>query len=218
MRRGCQVALDLQPDEIEVGLQPTRVGDFETRRLFLADRLENGAGYAPELGQTSNLKQVLEGILGELTEEYEGPDHADCGESCPDCLRSWDNRRLHGALDWRLALDVTALAAGLPLPTHRWFGRADRTAELFVRAYGDALKCRVEEAGDLLAIVREDDAAGVILGHPLWIHDEKFLNEVQAEAVDIVRSDLGVPRVAVSDLWVLDRIPARIFRLLHGSD
>lgn len=218
MRRGCQVALDLQPDEIQVGLQPTRVGDFETRRLFLADRLENGAGYAPELGHTTHLKQVLEGILGELTEEYEGPDHADCGESCPDCLRSWDNRRLHGALDWRLALDVTSLAAGLPLPTHRWFGRADRTAELFVRAYGEALKCRVEEAGELLAIVREDDVSAVILGHPLWMHDEKFLNDIQAEAVDVVRSDLGVPRVAVSDLWVLDRIPARIFRLLHGSD
>lgn len=216
-RRGCQVALDLQPDELQVGLQPARMADFETRRIFLADRLENGAGYAPELGQAANLKGVLEGILGELTSEYEGAAHSDCTEACPNCLRSWDNRRLHGALDWRLALDVAALAAGLPLPTERWLGRAPKLAELFVRAYGAAMPCRVEPAGQLHAIVREDDSAAVLLGHPLWLHDEAYLNEIQAEAFDILRTEIGVGRVAVSDLFVLDRIQPRIFKLLHAE-
>jgi DEAD/DEAH box helicase domain-containing protein len=214
MRRGCQVALDLQPDELQVGLQPTKVGDLETRRVFLADRLENGAGYAPELSRTSKLKQVLDGILNELVAEYEGPAHSDCAESCPDCLRSWDNRRLHGALDWRLALDVAALAAGEKLPTHRWFSQAPRLTDLFVRAYRVALPSHVEEVGQLHAIIRNDGKAAVVLGHPLWMHDQKYINEIQAEAYDIVRSDLAVPHVALSDLWVLDRIPARIFKVL----
>jgi len=217
MRRGCQVALDLQPDEIEVGLQPIRIGDFETRRIFLADRLENGAGYAPELGRGSHIKEILEGILGELTDEFEGPDHAECGEPCPDCLRSWDNRRLHGALDWRLALDVAALAAGLPLQLDRWLSRAPSLADLFRRAYSQALPCRIAEVGDLLAIIGDGDRSAVILGHPLWMHDERFLNDQQAEAYDILRSDIGVSSVSISDLWVLDRIPARIFRLLRGT-
>ena len=207
MRRGCQVALDLQPDELQVGLQPIRVGDFETRRVFLADRLENGAGYAPELGRATHLKQVLEGILGELASEYQSPNHSNCGESCPDCLRSWDNRRLHGALDWRLALDVAALAAGQTLPTDRWLPRSERLAQLFVKAYSQALPCRVEVASGLHAIIRTDDQAAVVLGHPLWMHDERYLNATQAEAYDTIRSDLGVPRVTISDLWVLDRIP-----------
>ena len=218
MRRGCQVALDLQPDELQVGLQPIRVGDFETRRVFLADRLENGAGYAPELGRGTHVKQVLKGILEELADKYEGPQHSHCGESCPDCLRSWDNRRLHGALDWRLALDVAALAAGLPLPLDRWLTRAERQADLFVRAYSQALPCRVELVSGLHAIIRRDNQTAVVLGHPLWMHDERYLNAEQAEAYDIVRSDLGVPKVTISDLWVLDRIPARIFRLLRGTD
>ena len=218
MRRGCQVALDLQPDELQVGLQPIRVGDFETRRVFLADRLENGAGYAPELGRGTHVKQVLKGILEELADKYEGPQHSHCGESCPDCLRSWDNRRLHGALDWRLALDVAALAAGLPLPPDRWLTRAEHQADLFVRAYSQALPCRVELASGLHAIIRRDNQTAVVLGHPLWMHDEKYLNAEQAEAYDIVRSDLGVPKVTISDLWVLDRIPTRIFRLLRGTD
>ena len=40
--------------------------------------------------------------------------------SCPDCLRSWDNRRHHSGLDWRLALDMLDLAAGEPLAMQRW--------------------------------------------------------------------------------------------------
>lgn len=215
LRRGCQVALDLQSDELQVGLQPTKVGDLETRRIFLADRLENGAGYAPELGQSANLKQVLDGILDELVEEYDGPNHADCAESCPDCLRSWDNRRLHSALDWRLALDVAALAAGEPLPTHRWLNRAPRLAELFVRSYHEALPSHLESVGPLHAIIRNDRKAAVVLGHPLWMQDERYINESQAEAFDIVRTDLGIPHVKLSDLWVLDRIPARIFKVLR---
>ncbi len=97
IRRGCHVALDLQPDELQVGLQPAKIAGLETRRVFLADQLENGAGYAPELGEMTNLKGILEEILGTLTSDYEGAAHADCTESCPNCLRSWDNRRLHGA-------------------------------------------------------------------------------------------------------------------------
>ena len=218
LRRGCQVALDLQPDELHAGLQPDRVGEFETRRIFLADRLENGAGYAPELSQTSNLKQVLEGILNELVPEYESAVHGDCLESCPNCLRSWDNRRLHGALDWRLALDVTTLASGAPLTTERWFHRAADLSQLFVRAYKQAIPSHVEVAGDLHAVVRDDLSLAVVFGHPLWLHDERFFNDVQAEAYDILRTDLGIARVRMSDLWVLDRIPARIFRLLYGSE
>ncbi len=218
MKRGCQVALDLQPDELQVGLQPIRIGDFETRRVFLADRLENGAGYAPELGRAAHLKQVLEGILGELATEYHAPNHSNCSESCPDCLRSWDNRRLHGALDWRLALDVAALAAGQALPAHRWLTRSERLAHLFAKAYRRALPCRVVVTGDLHTIIRTDNQAAVVLGHPLWMHDERYFNDKQAEAYSTVRSDLGIPRVMISDLWVLDRIPAKIFRLLRGTD
>ena len=218
VRRGCQVALDLQSDEIQVGLQPTRINDFETRRIFLADRLENGAGYAPELAEPSKMKEVLEGILGELAAEYESDSHGDCTESCPDCLRSWDNRRLHGALDWRLALDVAALAAGLPLPTDRWLSRAPRLADVFVRAYRVAMPCHVEVAGELHAIVRDDGKSAVLLGHPLWMHSEAHLNETQAESFDILRSDRGIPNVAVSDLFMLDRIHPRVYQLLHGPE
>jgi DEAD/DEAH box helicase domain-containing protein len=215
-RRGCQVALDLQPDELQAGLQPIRIGEFETRRLFLADRLENGAGYAPEIGEPGRIKEVIDGILYELAPEYEGSAHSECTEACPDCLRSWDNRPLHGALDWRLALDVSELAAGRALPTTRWLPRGELLVERFIRAYGRSLSCHHVRVGQLDAIVRDDLRGGVLLGHPLWMSDPNFLNEVQADAYDILTTDFGVARVAISDLWVLDRIPGQTFGLLRG--
>lgn len=216
LRRGCQVALDLHPEELQVGLQPLRVGDIETRRVFLADRLENGAGYAPELGKPSNLLKVLESIIGELAAEYDSSGHQDCTDACPNCLRSWDNRQLHGALDWRLALDVTALALGLPM-AERWLSQAEHLAGAFTHAYGGALPCRVERASSLAALVTDDNKSAVLLGHPLWMQDEMLLNDDQAEAYSVLRDDLGIPSVSVSDVWTLARIPARTFQLLRET-
>jgi DEAD/DEAH box helicase domain-containing protein len=216
IRRGGQAELDLQADELQVGLQPTNLKDFETRRVFLADKLENGAGYAPELGRPENLKSILNKILGDLAAEYESDDrHPDCTDACPNCLRSWDNRRLHGALDWRLALDVAALANGEKLPVDRWLSRGPRLAEPFVQAYRDAIPCHVEEVAGLLTIVRDDHRSAVLLGHPLWLHQPLFFNETQAEAFDILRTDIGVQRVEMSDLFVLHRMAPKIYSLLH---
>src|SRR5207244_601556 len=41
LRRGCQITLDVQADELQVGLQPARIGDLRTYRIFVADSLEN---------------------------------------------------------------------------------------------------------------------------------------------------------------------------------
>jgi DEAD/DEAH box helicase domain-containing protein len=131
-------------------------------------------------------------------------------------LRSWDNRQLHGALDWRLALDVACLALDQPIQD-RWLSQAARSAEAFTRAYEGALPCRVEQAASMTALVTEDNKAAVLLGHPLWMQDEHWLNEDQAEAFSALRDDLGIPSVAISDVWTLARMPARTFRLLRGT-
>lgn len=215
MRRGSQVRLDIEPSELQMGLQPTVINGNRTHRLFLADALENGAGYAPELGKPENLKGVLVDILEVVGPKLERKAHRACSSSCPDCLRSYDNRRLHGALDWRLGLDVAALANGEALPLDRWMTRAAPLAEGFRRAFTTALPSDVKPAGDLLAIVRQDKKKAVILGHPLWRHEEASFNEQQAEAYDILTTDHGVTEVVMSDVFVLDRMPFQVFSLLQ---
>lgn len=219
LRRGCQVRLDVEPDELQVGLQPARIKDTRTHRIFVADALENGAGYAPELGRAENLKRLLEDIHTDLAVRYESASHTECTESCPDCLRSWDNRRLHGALHWRLALDVADLAAGLPLNANRWLNRARPLAELFVRAYEQAVPCDVIDLdAGLVAIVLRDRSRGLVVGHPLWRYEPAHFNAVQADAFNELLSDYSIRSVAVTDTWVLQRVPAQVYQRLAYGD
>ena len=217
IRQGGKAELDLQPDELQVGLQPIQIEGTTSHRVFLADRLENGAGYAPQLGEGVIMKSILAKIVGALADEYEASNHAHCSSSCPDCLRSWDNRRLHGALDWRLGLDVASLATGEPLPLGRWFDRAEMLSTNFVRAFGSAVACHSEEISGLFTIIRDDRRRAVILGHPLWRHDPRYLDAMQAESLNIAESELGIPSVVFSDLYVIDRTPPRVFELLTSG-
>jgi DEAD/DEAH box helicase domain-containing protein len=210
LRLGGQAELWLQPNELQVGLKSVNLHEFQTAKIFLADQLENGAGYAPELGQFDNVTKVLDGILGKLRDKFESEAHRQCTDACPDCLRSYDNRQLHWALDWRLGLDVAALANGDSLPLERWLGQGADRALRFVRAYQAEGTLEVEEVAGLPAIMRRDRTKAVLLGHPLWLHNPAFLNEQQAEAYDVLTTDLGVGKVIVSDLYVLDRMHPRI--------
>jgi hypothetical protein len=106
------------------------------------------------------------------------------------------------------------LAADAPLDASRWLGRAPALADAFVEAFRFAVDCKIEHAGDLLAIVRADRAKGALLGHPLWRTEPQHLNATQADAYDILLSDLGVGDVIAFDLFSLDRRPLALAMLL----
>jgi DEAD/DEAH box helicase domain-containing protein len=129
------------------------------------------------------------------------------------CLRSWDNRRIHGALDWRLALDVTDLALGRELDPSRWLSRAEFLTSTFAKSFGQGIPgLQVVPAGELLALVRGDREKAVLLGHPLWRHDD-YLNSAQAKGADVIQ-EMGARHVSISDLYVLDRTPIVIYQAL----
>src|SRR5213078_2711261 len=86
-----------------------------TGQVFLCDTLENGAGYATHLGTAPVMQELLEMIARpsacEFHDRLVAPPHADaCDTSCPDCLRSYSNLAYHNLLDWRLGMDMAALA------------------------------------------------------------------------------------------------------------
>jgi len=217
LRRGCQVALDLQPDELQAGLKLAVVDGEATAKIFLADRLENGAGYAPELSRPDRVEEILEGIVGKLARDYEADGHsANCREACPDCLRSWGNRQLHSALDWRLGLDVATLSSGGELPLNRWLDDALRLANQFIEAYGQQGTLRTVEADSLLGIVRADRTSGIVIGHPLWSRQEEFWTPEQRAAVDALRTEEGIHAVTFSDPWHLTRRHPELFVELVG--
>lgn len=212
LRRACQVTLDIDPQELTMGLRPVYADGLLSAQVFLADALDNGAGYASELGRPEVFKRILDEARQDLADRWEGPRHSACTVSCPDCLRSYDNRRLHGALDWRLSLDLLDLAAGGPLAPGRWLSRGAQVADAFVHGAGNSLRREMIE--ELPVLVNQESGKAVILGHPLWRHDIEYLTERQALVMDVTEHDLGVPSVTFSDLYEVDRFPLAVLRAL----
>jgi DEAD/DEAH box helicase domain-containing protein len=216
LRRGADAALDIHPEELEVGLQPLMVRGVPTSRLFLADALENGAGYAVELGRPEMLESTLIEIAGAMAAKWEDGEHSsECDWSCPNCLRSWDNRRIHGILDWRLALDVAELALGRVLTTSRALSRASILADRFIATFGASISGGLDAVtvDGLCAITRRDGSRAVVLGHPLWRHDIAHFNEQQADAIGAL-SDRGIADVVMSDTYLMDRAPVTVYSTL----
>lgn len=212
LRRGVQAELDVDPSEVTVGLQPRRAGDVVTAGIYVADQLENGAGYASELGRGDRLVRVVTRIADDLGAIWSAAPHERCDSSCPDCLRSYDNRHLHPLLDWRLALDIAELALGRQATTYRWTHIARRTAERFADAFGDALgPIEVGEEAGVSFVAHGQRVVG--LGHPLWRHDTTSATTPRAA---FVSSMSGNGRIAtVIDGRLAAAFPERIFRELQ---
>ena len=215
LRNAAKSYLDIDQTELEVGLQPARHRDTITARVFLADALDNGAGYALELGETTTLHRLLEQIRNDTGARLTSADHASaCSSSCPGCLRNYENRIHHWALDWRLGLDVVDLALGNPLRLRHWFDRADELMGAFRKAFRPFGVLSQEGIGGVPTIINSAGAgSAVVLGHPLWRQDQDHWTPEIKHAVASLRGR-GISKVGVSDLYVLDRTPFRVFNLL----
>lgn len=185
--------LDISPDEFRVGRQPIAIPDKgKTEQVFLADALENGAGYARWASDPANFTRALSRFYTDTSEQWNRSIHAEnCDRSCPDCLRSYSNRFSHGLLDWRLALDLAELTLGLPIDTGRWIDGAEaRIASAFAAFCAKSrLEVGVEEHAGLTVIHR--DARALVLGHPLWHSTLGLVQPVQLDAHESFRAAHG---------------------------
>ena len=156
VKLAAAVELDVDPSELRVGTQKWRTASCVTRQIYVADSLENGAGYTRHICDPRRLRTLLEEHYLVRRAEWQAEDHALCDRSCPDCLRNYNNRFLHSALDWRLALDVAELVLGHPLDTDRWLAPAGRIGKRFVdlcnSEHGNVF---LEQADSLYAVTSE---------------------------------------------------------------
>jgi DEAD/DEAH box helicase domain-containing protein len=192
LRRAAAVYLDIQDYELKAGIRSqedialgmvTVVG-----QVFLSDTLENGAGYATHLGTSAVTQTLLEMITQPTPWEFHDrlitSPHADvCDTSCPDCLRSYSNLAYHNLLDWRLAMDMAALALNplvpVSLSSPHWRRVADVAATTLEAARPGYSRTTV--AG-IPAVT--NGAEIILVTHPLWRTDRASLGPELAAACD----------------------------------
>ena len=194
VRLAAATYLDVDPTELRMGLQPHMdlANGVKTQRIFIADNLENGAGYVRKLSNAGELEAAIRNHLANQRALWQSEKHADCDRSCPDCLRSYGNRMHHHLLDWRLAIDIAELACGEELNTDRWLANAAIKANNFVQI-GDAagFSLNVNAAGNLHAVVNHDIRKAGILAHPLWHNQDGYACEMQTTAQSDLQQQLG---------------------------
>lgn len=187
LRRAAKVSLDIDPQELQSGLYSTNDPETGARvmRVFIADAAANGAGYAEEFSRADQLQSLLTTTRERLTADYEQQSHARrCDALCPDCLQGWDNQRLHGALNWRLALDMIDLASGAPLEPQRWF-RNLRRFEAFIadiRGAGERVKVEWSEGPSGVPVATDRDRA-LVFSHPLWSRGQQNPATLHAQSL-----------------------------------
>lgn len=220
--RACKDYLQIDQNELRMGLQPFSTPQGTSQRIFISDVLENGSGYAKIISDPVILSGVLRSIIQTTGQRLQSPSlHPDCETSCPGCLRSYENRGIHHLLNWRLAIDLAEILAGQTLNVARWLARGDSLVDNFLRSFDfnddfeKIVTARNHSSGEtVLAIGRKDKSSAIFLGHPMWRHDMAYWEDDQADAADLLADSYG--KVLCSDLFVLETRPYEIWAMIQG--
>ncbi|MCS6925254.1 MAG: DEAD/DEAH box helicase [Candidatus Binatia bacterium] len=195
LRAAATTWLDVEPNELDVGMRTFKGAAGPEAEVFLADHLENGAGYATALGQSAWFQALLEHAdleNGTLGRSWAAEEHRkQCDSSCHRCLRDYLNMPYHGLLDWRLALDMARLArspSAVISLTEPWENDAPNPWTPLV--HGDeAPVARTltalgwsgpQQRGGLIAFRKDRERKLLVLRHPLWTDEHpKWVEVVQ---------------------------------------
>jgi hypothetical protein len=107
-------------------------------------------------------------------------------------------------LDWRLALDLAAIATAQPISLSRWLAAAEPRA----RAFAESFSLEVVQLESLLAAYDSQTRRAAIFGHPLWRRDEAYWVEEQVIAADEIAAAREVASVEMYDMLTLIRYPS----------
>ncbi|HET8892543.1 MAG TPA: DEAD/DEAH box helicase [Gaiellaceae bacterium] len=215
LREAAARSLDVQSQELRAGLRVARIGADVRTELFLADALENGAGYCTHLGAPSEFAKVLAEARTFMTKLSQPPHSEQCDSSCYDCLRDYFNMAFHPLLDWRLGRDMLDLLETGAVDIASWSGAERDLAESFCRDFGGQ---RIDLDGEVQAIDSGAPWPLLIVAHPLESDHPDFLTQRLALAWADAESRAGERRILVDDVFNLLRRPGVVAsRIYSGS-
>jgi Lhr-like helicase len=211
MRQAACTLLDVETGELTVGVYSTGTGSDLRAFAFLADTLENGAGYCTHVGSPEMLATLLAGAES-LAHELGA--HTDagaiCDSSCYECLRDYRNMSYHPLLDWRLALDVLSLANGEGFSADASAAHDADLARRFALSFPGWVH---EVIGGVPAVIDQDGEQAFLVLNALEDHRVAHLPERIAEAAAELE-DRGFSLCQPDD----DRVPNRPLTLESNFD
>jgi ATP-dependent helicase YprA (DUF1998 family) len=160
LREAAVRHLDVQSLELRAGITVEELSDRGVS-IFIADALENGAGYSTYLGSEAAFRKVLE-EAADYAQLLRSPVH-DCDTSCYDCLKDYSNMAFHPLLDWRLGLDMLAILRGAPLDVAGWRNREEAIADAVCEAFAGATRLPLGPEVSAFSI----NGTAVVVRHPL---------------------------------------------------
>lgn len=210
-REAAAVLLDVQPMEFSAGVH-VGAGDLPVR-AFLADFLENGAGFSTWLGSPAGAEDWFS-KMDVIAAAWEDPSHAEtCLASCYDCLRDYHNMAHHPLLDWRLGRDLLGYCRTGSLSVPADYGQES------LKAWSDAVGGRFSEmegGGGFATIETNGTRVAVIVRHALEAFDNDEMSDRLVDAMSEAEAS-GVYATVAVDAFTLDRQPREALVLAQSA-
>ena len=215
LRSVAATYLDVQPLELAAGIYSGVGTDGQpTQYAFLADTLENGAGFATHLAARDVLPDLLESAERYLRKLALSAHSDECSASCYRCLRDYGNMAYHALLDWRLASDLFGVLNGAAL-------KIDLEREMSaLRTWSASMGAEVMDGLTAAAAVydsRLHGRIGIVAKHPLEGSEEGLMSERLAKAYADLENGSATDAVVFIDTFTLDRSPGRVLEMIEEA-
>lgn len=185
---------------------------------FLADSLDNGAGYASYFESASRRDELLESVEG-VIRRFERPDHDQgseavdrCTSSCYDCLSEYTNQWEQTSLDWRLARDLFLVLSAGTWDRERTGSHALEVASRVAEGAGMAVP-ELRQGG--LSVMEGDSDHPWVVCHPLDPQCGLHRTDELRSVVQGLLAEGAQPRLI--DWFSLRRDPAEVVASVRES-
>lgn len=220
LRTAAASYLDIQPSELTAGIYSGVEQGEPSVFAFIADSLENGAGFSSHLGSVNEHPKFMAHVRGYLDELADGEHGLQCTSSCYRCLRDYGNMSYHALLDWRLAGDLFALLEGKQLSVN--FDYECRVLQKWAEGQGGEVvhDLRAPVAAAIYDSNIMGGRFGALVRHPLEGAEEGsggVMSPRIADALSELGEKTGSIPIVVVDSFVLDRNPASVLALMETA-
>jgi len=202
--------LDIHPSELVAGIKSGNESGEPVTFAFIADALENGAGFSTHLASSVGASEYFSQVETYLDRLEEHKHSVQCTTACYDCLKDFGNMQFHPLLDWRLARDLFNLLRDGALTPDLERDRAAATS--WCEAFdGELLDT---DTPTVLFENQYRDKVAIVVKHPFeTIEDTIRCERLERAQQRIDALPIEVDRIIFVDAFTLDKNPGQALSL-----